>query len=107
MQFFVTKQTFQVGSRQVHDPYMLQFHANVKPVTNANWLASGIINRAMEILKQQNPGISGLYFSTLGGKPGISLSNMKTIASNCSQREKSLVVVSERIHLVRSLTFVR
>ncbi|EFX63354.1 hypothetical protein DAPPUDRAFT_335582 [Daphnia pulex] len=62
-----TTLTFQVGSRQVRDPYMLQFLDKVRPVTNTNWLGSGIINRAMEILKQQNPGISGLYFSTLGG----------------------------------------
>ncbi|EFX63286.1 hypothetical protein DAPPUDRAFT_268722 [Daphnia pulex] len=60
-------ETFQVGSRQVRDPYMLQFLDKVKPVTNTNWLASGIINRAMEILKQQYPGISGLYFATLVG----------------------------------------
>jgi hypothetical protein len=49
------------------DPHMLQFLDKIDPLTNNNWLTSGMINKAMELLKLQHPDIGGLYCCTLGG----------------------------------------
>ena len=49
------------------EPYMLQFLDKIEPLTNNNWLGTGMINKAMELFKLQHPDVGGLYCSTLGG----------------------------------------
>jgi len=46
---------------------MLQFLDKIEPLTIYNWLDTGMINKAMELLKLQNPDVGGLYCSTRGG----------------------------------------